>query len=423
MIALLASIRKEFLLLIRDRAGLIFLFVMPIVLVVLMTLLQDKTVKKLQVERMDIAIVNHDKGIVSDAIIRGLSEMQIFNIHQVLKGDTMSLKVAQEAVAKGVFQMLVLIPKKTSSRIKRIISNELRKQLPSMGGNVLADSLLPKVELQLYFDPIIKGSLRLALNSALMQLMADVRTMLVFKSYTAALEKMTGNSNSGDFPLDKFSITEDANTYDNIQIPSSTQHNVPAWTVFAIFFMVVPLSSQIISEREEGSALRLKMSPTPIAVNFISRIFIYSLLAVVQGVTLLLIGEYILPLLGMDTFDIHNSYFSFLMLTFIIGMAASAFGIAIGSVSKTHQQASIIGSIMVVILAAIGGIWVPTYMMPDNMAIVSSLSPLNWALNAYYDLVLKNYELYQLGDILLKLILFFAVSLLIAVLFGKRKNI
>lgn len=423
MRALLGSIKKEILLLVRDKAGLSFLFLMPIVLVILMTMLQDKTIKKLQVEQMDIAVVDLDNGVVSAAIIQGLEKMQIFNVHQVYNGDTINVKTAQDAVVKGDFQMAVVIPAKSTARTKRIISNELRKQLPSILGDVLPDSALMPIDLQLYFDPIMKGSLRSALHSALEQLMANVRTMLVFKSYTSALEKMTGNPNDGMFLIDKFTISESASISNNIDIPNSTQHNVPAWTVFAIFFMVVPLSTQIISERDEGSILRLKISPTPIVVNFASRILVYSILAVVQGVTLLFIGQFIMPLLGMDVFDIHYAYFSFLILTFIIGMAASAFGIAVGSIAKTNQQASIFGSISVVLLAAIGGVWVPTYMMPQNLVTLAEWSPLNWSLTAYYDIVLKNYSILQMGDVLLKLLLFFAAGLLIAVIFGKRKNV
>ncbi len=423
MRAFVGSIKKEVLLLLRDKAGLAFLFVMPILLVVLMTLLQDKTIKKLQVEQLDVAVVNLDNGIVSKAIISGLDRIEIFHIHQVYKGDTLKLDNAQKAVANGEFQMLILIPAKTTSRTRRIISNELRKQLPSMGGDVLPDSLLNNIELKIYFDPIIKGSLRMALHSTLEQLMANIRTMLVFKSYTSALEKMTSNKNIDIFPIEKFKIIESANTSNEISIPSSTQHNVPAWTVFAIFFMVIPLSSQIISEREEASIIRLKMSPTPMAVSFISRILVYSLLAVVQAIVLLMIGVYVLPLLGMEVFDIHHSYYSFLFLTFIIGMAASAFGIAVGSIAKSHQQASIFGSISVVLLAAIGGIWVPTYMMPQSMVSIANWSPLNWSLTAYYDIVLKNYSILQMGDIIIKLLLFFVVGLVIAIIFGKRKNI
>ena len=96
MIALFGNIKKEITLLLRDKAGLIFLFVMPIVLVLLMTLLQDKTTKKLHVEQMDIAVVNLDQSIVGNALVEGLQQMSIFRVHQVVKGDTLSKKTAQE---------------------------------------------------------------------------------------------------------------------------------------------------------------------------------------------------------------------------------------------------------------------------------------------------------------------------------------
>jgi len=183
------------------------------------------------------------------------------------------------------------------------------------------------------------------------------------------------------------------------------------------------LATQIISERDEGSIMRLKLSPTPFVIPFLSRILVYSLLAVVQSCTLLLIGMYILPFLGMDPFSIHGNYLSFILLTFIIGMAASSFGIAVGSIAKTHHQASVFGSISVVLLAAIGGIWVPTYMMPDALLAIAKWSPLNWALDGYYAIVLKASQIDQLGIVIGKLAIFFVLSLGLAVIFGKRKSI
>ena len=50
----------------------------------------------------------------------------------------------------------------------------------------------------------------------------------------------------------------------------------------------------------------------------------------------------------------------------------------IGQVARTDQQAAIFGSISVVILSALGGIWIPMFVMPHAMQIVCHLSPLNW---------------------------------------------
>ena len=424
MIAFWGNIKKELLLLLRDKSGMAFLFVMPIVLVILMTLLQDKTIKKLQVEHMNIAVVNKDGGIVGDAIIQGLKEMDIFQVYQSYQGDSMTLELAHQGIENGDFHLGVLIPARTSRMTKRIVSNELRKQLPSPGTQVLPDSLLKDVELQIFFDPVIQATLRSAMKSAIEQLMADVRTQIVFNSYTKALEKLSGRENKDNFPIQKFRVKEAPMiTTENAVIPSATQHNVPAWTVFAIFFMVIPLATQIIGEREDGSIIRLKMAPTPFFIPFLARIMVYALLSVVQALVLLLIGMYLIPLLGVSAFDVHGNYLSFLAFSLFIGLAAAAYGIAVGSIARTHHQASVFGSISVVLLAAIGGIWVPTYMMPDAMLTIAKLSPLNWALEGYYAIVLKAKHLSELGPMIIKLFLFFITALVLAVIFGKRKNI
>jgi ABC-2 type transport system permease protein len=212
-------------------------------------------------------------------------------------------------------------------------------------------------------------------------------------------------------------------TAENAVIPSATQHNVPSWTVFAIFFMVIPLATQIIGEREEGSIIRLKMASTPFFIPYLARILVYAVLSVIQALVLLLIGMYLIPLLGVSALDIHGNYSGFLLFTLFIGLAASAYGIAVGSIARTHHQASVFGSISVVLLAAIGGIWVPTYLMPEAMLAMAKLSPLNWALEGYYAIVLKGSQIGDLGIPILKLLLFFIGALSVAVIFGKRKNI
>ena len=48
ILKLTASVKKEFLLLIRDRAGLAMLFIMPVALVLIMNLLQDSSFRMLE---------------------------------------------------------------------------------------------------------------------------------------------------------------------------------------------------------------------------------------------------------------------------------------------------------------------------------------------------------------------------------------
>ena len=80
MYKLWASIHKEFLLLIRDLGGLTILFVMPLVLIITITLIQDSSFKSIQESKIPILIVDNDKGMISSTIFKGLRNQKLFEL-------------------------------------------------------------------------------------------------------------------------------------------------------------------------------------------------------------------------------------------------------------------------------------------------------------------------------------------------------
>ena len=55
----------------------------------------------------------------------------------------------------------------------------------------------------------------------------------------------------------------------------------------------------------------------------------------------------------------------------------------VGTLAKTEHQAAIMGALSIILLSALGGIWVPSYVMPEVMREISAFSPLNWSLNGF----------------------------------------
>ncbi len=107
----------------------------------------------------------------------------------------------------------------------------------------------------------------------------------------------------------------------------------------------------------------------------------------------MLMGVYLFPHFGLPALYITGKMTSLTVMAFAAALAAIGYGIAIGTIARTHQQAAIFGSISVVILAAVGGIWVPVFMMPPFFRVISSASPLNWGLNGFYDILVRNASL------------------------------
>src|SRR5690606_28625681 len=82
-------------------------------------------------------------------------------------------------------------------------------------------------------------------------------------------------------------------------IPNSVQHNVPAWTIFGMFFIVVPLAGSIIKEKQEGSNIRLKTLPGPYVYNHLGKLTVYTGVCLIQFVLMMFFGRTILPLLDL----------------------------------------------------------------------------------------------------------------------------
>ena len=81
---------------------------------------------------------------------------------------------------------------------------------------------------------------------------------------------------------------------------------------------------------------------------------------------------------------------------------------------NTYEQASTLGATTIVAAAAIGGVMVPVYAMPTVMQRLSIISPLNWGLTAFHDLLMRGYSITAILDDLGRLTLFFLLSIILA---------
>jgi len=102
-------------------------------------------------------------------------------------------------------------------------------------------------------------------------------------------------------------------------------------------------------------------------------------------------------------------------------LSALGFAIAVGTIAKTHQQAAAFGSVSVIILTALGGLWVPVYIMPKFMSHIATYSPLNWAHAGFQDLFVREGTFIDIIPDLIKLFVFFIVTMAIAIIYRKLK--
>ncbi|MCG2610964.1 ABC transporter permease [Flavobacterium sp. SM15] len=419
------SVYKEILLLKRDFGGLVILFVMPLVLIITITLIQDSTFKSVTETKIPILLVDKDNGEISKTVKQNLNESGSFEIITQINQKNITEDQAKEQVFKGKYQLAIVIPEKLSTDLQLKVNQNVEKILSTFGmqdstAAAKVNAKLQPKEVRLYFDPATQLSFKNGVKSAIDKMISQIET----KSIYATFQDQLGESDEPVFEQKTFiSFKEIVPKVDNKEIiPNSVQHNVPAWTLFAIFFVVVPLSINIVKEKSQGTLVRLITNPVPYAIVILGKTATYLIICMIQFWLMVAVGVYLFPYLGLPTLDVSDKLLLMSVVALFSGLAAIGFGILLGTVAKTQEQSAPFGATSVVILAAIGGVWVPVFAMPKIMQYASHISPMNWGLNAFYDVLLRNGGLLEILPEIILLLLFFLLTTVIAISYDKKKR-
>ncbi|CEJ71885.1 Inner membrane transport permease YbhR [Chryseobacterium oranimense G311] len=412
------SFVKEILLLKRDIGGIVIIFVMPLLLIVTITLIQDSTFKNLEGSKIPIIFIDNDRSEVSKNIKHELEASKTF---QLLTN--YNEKSAQDAVFSGDYQMAIVIPQNLTKDLNANIDSKVQTIVSSFGlegDSAKVKKAAPKAkEIHLYFDPATNAGFKNSVMNSVNKMVFEIENKKIYKAFQEQLgteENLEENKNLISFK----EITPKKGAME--VMPNSVQHNVPAWTLFAIFFIVVPLSINLVKEKSQGTSVRARISPTPYFVHILGKTFTYLIICIIQFLLMVAVGIYLFPYMDLPAFDVSGKMLQLLVVTLFSGLAAIGFGVLLGTIADTQEQSAPFGATSVVVLAAIGGIWVPVFLMPEFMQAVAKFSPMNWGLNAYYDIILRNSGVTGIAKELALLFAFYIAMVAISIFYERKQN-
>jgi ABC-2 type transport system permease protein len=422
---LLATVKKEILLLLRDKVGLSILFVMPMVLIFVMTLIQDSAFKTMNEKGIPIVFVNNDHDSLGILVEQGLRNNALCSLYDSIDGKPATAEAAREAISEGKFLIGIVIPRGATEAIRKNTAQLVSETLNS--SDSLQKNIQDSVEISILVDPVAKKSFLVSITSNMHEFISEIKNKIMFQAFAEQIaEVIPDKSNTPKNTYNRSQIIKYKEIYaskteDKI-VPNAVQHNVPAWTIFAMFFIAIPLSSSILKEKNEGSAFRLHTMPTPYLLLVNGKIIVYVLVCQIQFLLMLSVGQIFLPMLGLPALVLGNSLMGISILTLATSFAATGYGVMVGTLATTEHQAAIMGSLSILLLSALGGIWVPSYVMPEVMRNISAWSPLNWSLEGFYKLFLRGGGV---GDILseaLKLMAFFLLTMSVSSIANRKRR-
>jgi ABC-2 type transport system permease protein len=270
-----------------------------------------------------------------------------------------------------------------------------------------------EIAIELVFDPVTKVNFKLAISNAIEKIAANAQSKLIIENLKTQMAALGSEQKKQviDFS-NSLVVKETEQPSTAIATTNSVQHNVPAWTMFAMFLILFPLAGNFIKEREEGSMLRLRLISGSSFPVIAGKYLFYFMICLLQFALMMAIGIYLLPKLGLARLSLGTNYEGVVLTAMAVGIAATAYGLLVAVFFKTHHQALAFGSVSVVLLAALGGVWVPTYVMPPTLQAISHFSPMSWGLEACNDLFLRNANTAAILPNIFRLVLF-GVALLV----------
>lgn len=398
---LFALLKKEFLVVSKDVHGLLVLFLMPAAFILIMSLATQDVFGTAKSIPIKYAILDQHEQALSQALIDKLRGIKGFE--PVVLSTATTVATLRDTVQRGDYQFALLIPADFPTRLAA--SEEAGRPLS------------PSVELLI--APAQKPYVQQLFSSAL-------QSFLSLGKLTLALNATGKNPlPANPVELEALGRVHIAETYvysatSENKAPTSVQQNVPAWLVFSMFFVVIPLSTAFLAEKQHGTLQRLRLIGVGTGSLLLGKLLPYYIINQTQMIVMLIVGRMAVPLLGGDQLNMVDSWLGLLIISSACSFAAIGFALLIATLVKTTMQATTVGGVTNIIFGALGGVMVPKFVMPEFMQRITDASPMAWGLEGFLDVFLRQGEWQEVLPEAGALLLFGTLSLTAATLFYKR---
>lgn len=381
-------LKKEFLLISRDIHALMVLFIMPAIFILIMSLALKNTYSDNIETKLKVAVISSENIDITN-FIKDLNKSVYFSANLIDKDSYKTLIYEKD------YDFLIEMDKDFKNKIN---SNDKTFEI-----NSFSSANISKEHFYILKNTIVEIISKNIMKDYFVKAKIDAKTLSILN------EKIT-------------------NTYiykDNTQKvkPNSVQQSVPAWLVFSMFFILIPISNTFINEKNFGTISRIRSINVSLFPILLGKIIPYFIINQIQVIIMILIGIYVVPLCGGDSLIINGNYLLIFLMSSAISIAAICFALFIANISKTTEEATSIGGVTNIILAALGGIMVPKFVMPQFMQDITLYSPMSWGLEGLLEIFVRGGNFTDIKFYLLYLLIFATIFLLLAfILLKKRRN-
>jgi ABC-2 type transport system permease protein len=345
---------------------------------------------------VEVLVVREDGGEMSRHVGENLKSLEGIVFHEHLNGQPLTLERAETLVLKGRYPLVLVFTKGFSDLI--VTPPQGRKEA--------------KPTIRFIHDPATNERLLAGVKGMIQGVIQKQAMLAAFsRRMGVPVENFAGRAASSGAsampeacpgPGQPESIAEIKESVDPEVVfvsgpprgmgsgrhPTATEQNVPAYTIFGVFFIVLTLAVSFVLEKKEGTFQRVLSSPIAPAALLLGKLFPYLLVNLIQIALMFAIG---VVMFGMHLVNIP----ALLVVSVGLALAANGMGLMVASVGRTEVQVSALSVLLAITLSALGGMMVPAFVMPPTLRTLSLFTPHAWALSGYHDVIVRGLGIEQ----------------------------
>ncbi|MDO7906969.1 ABC transporter permease [Paenibacillus sp. JX-17] len=367
-----ALISKELRLIRKDRRSFIFLLFMPIAFILIFGSINNQ---EANTSAITLQVVDQDNSEASRAFVSRLSG--IITVDASPAGE---LNQQLDRLKQGQMTSMLVIPAQFEQKLKN---------------GAAAD-------ITLYKDPASQTAI--APIQAILQGMSDqyreqkIKTSLTSLGASAQAAQQALVSPIAIKPVNMSS--EQLSAIDQI---------VPGMTVMFVFFIMITMTRRFFEEKKTGLFTRIRSTRiTP--VQYLIGMWVPFILTVMAQCSVLFA-------FGHFMYDLHlGNYPALIVIVIALSIAGTGIGLGLSFVVPGEGAAMVITQLISMGGAILGGLWFPTYLLPEFVQHISRFMPQYWAQHSLINIIAHHAHI---SDVLLPagvLLLFGLVGLGVALL-------
>lgn len=368
---------KEIRIILKDKSTFLWLFVMPILFIIIFSSIFGSTGST----TYSINYYDADRSEQSQQFVQDLEQIQGFKVQE----DTSKpLEEQIQAVKDGKQTSLLVIPEGYGQRVN---SAEI-------------------AEVELYRDAAEDAS-----AAPIIAVLDSVTKQYQEHKLRSALGNVDLGESSMEMlltpPIQVKEVKENATKVDPV-----TQI-VPGYTVMFVFFIMITMIINMMKDRDSGMLARLQGTPMR-AYHYLVGMWLPSIVIVlIQSTVLLTFGHFVY---GLHLGDI----FAVALIVIALAVCSTGLGLML-SVWVTSENMGI-GLVQVIAMggAITGGLWFPYEFLPKAVQMIGQFTPQYWAQRALQDVMVRGAHISSVWLMITIVFAFGLAGLVVAILRFKR---